>query len=75
MANNSITLTVTGVLGPGLAITSQVFGGVKAVEFLVDQGIIRITKSNGVPFDIAYVPPTATITYTISGAVGTVAIS
>jgi hypothetical protein len=67
-------VTVTSVAGPGLAVTSQVFNNVTDVDFQLGNGTIALTLSDGRVFSVSY-SPVATVTYTISGSVATIAIS
>lgn len=66
------TLTVTGVVGPALAVTAQVFTGVKS--FLIDTQKEILTVVTDRISDISIAAAT-TITVTVSGSDYTVTIS
>ena len=70
----SANVTITGKTGPAFTLTSKVFTGARQVLCLVDQSIIRIVQLDGTITDFDYTGM-ATVTYTISGAVASVAFS
>ena len=70
------TVTITGVLGPGLSVTSQVFTGVTGLNFNIKDNTIEIIQAELAEkhtfFDY---DATATVTYTISGDAATITIT
>lgn len=70
------TVTITGVLGPGLEVTSLEFTGVTGLNFNIKDNTIEIIQAEEAQkhtfFDY---DETATVTYTISGNHATVTIS
>lgn len=71
-------ITVTGTLGPALAVTSLVFNNVQALDFKLVKGILEITYEDPIGntritnFDLTLV---TTVTYTISSGIATVVAS
>jgi hypothetical protein len=67
-------VTITAKTGAGQQLTSKVFTGVKTIHFNLEENIIRLKLNDNKIIDFDY-NGVATITYTISGQVATVAIS
>jgi hypothetical protein len=70
----SANVTVTAPLGPGNTVASKLFSGCKAVNLDVDKEMFYVTDAKGVVHDFEY-DTIATLTWSISGAVATVAVS
>lgn len=67
------TVTITGVLGPGQAVTSQVYLGVTSLNFHIKDNTIEIVqaeKSTFFDYDA-----TATVTYTITDDTAAITIA
>jgi hypothetical protein len=75
-AEKTCTVTITGTLGPGLAVTSLVFTEVTAVDFEMKRNVICITQAykaqKNTYFDYS---ATATVTYVITGNNAVITIS
>lgn len=67
------TATVTGKVGPGLTLTTQVYNNVTSLEFKPVEGTLRIVSDLGISYIDIY--DDTTITYTVSSHVITVAVS
>ena len=69
-------LTITGVLGPGIEVTSQVFPGISDLNFSFKDNTIDVVEQSKAQkhtvFDYA---ETATVTFTISGDTATITIA
>lgn len=61
------TATVTGVAGPALTVSAQVFTNVSAVKFDCINNIVTLSLENGIEQEIAITAAT-TITATKSGS-------
>lgn len=69
------TLTITGTTGPGQAVTSQAFTDVVNVEVDFNRNVLKVTRSGAggiVYYDYSAL---ATVTWTISSGVSTLAFS
>jgi len=67
-------VTVTALAGPSKQSTSVLHSAVTKIIFDLDHDTFELTLSDGRPINFDY-NDTATVTYTISGAIATVAIS
>ncbi len=72
MPNNNIT--VTSVAGVAQAVTATVFNNVKGLNFDFVHEVLFIDTGNKV-VEVSLSPPIATVTYTVSSNVATVAVS
>lgn len=68
------TVTVTGTMGPGLTVTSQVFTEVTSFTIDAVNNLIKINAGDGRVVDIS-VAAAATVTATKSGSAWTLTIS
>ena len=70
------TVTITGVLGPGLEVTSLVFIGVTSLNFHIKDNTIEIVQAEKAEKSTFFdYDETATVTYTITGDSAVVVIA
>jgi hypothetical protein len=67
-------LTITAPVGPGDTVTSLVLNGVKSIKFDMANEVIEVVKDDGQILYFEY-ETIATVTYSISGEVATIAVS
>ena len=65
--------TVTGDIGPGRQVTSQVLTGVTDIDFDINQQTLKITCNQGNPCYDLYT--LTTVTYTVSSHVVTLTVT
>lgn len=76
MIEKFATVTITGVLGPGIAVTSQVFTNVSEINFQIKRNCIDIVQEDKAQKHTTFdYNATATVTYTISGVNATITIA
>jgi hypothetical protein len=68
------TVTVTGVVGAGVALTAGVFPDITAVDFDTVNNVLSLTGPNGVVVNVSITAAT-TITATKSGSTYTFTVS
>lgn len=73
MPNKVINATVTGTAGPGLAVTAQVFSGIRSFK-ADDQNMLELVESDGTVLNISIAAAT-TFTVVVSGGNYTVTVS
>lgn len=72
----SIAATVTGVNGPGVAVTATVFTGVATMLLnATNAELLTLTFTDGRPPAVISIAAATTFTVTISGAAYTVTVS
>lgn len=67
-------LTITAPQGPGGSVSALVLNGIKQISFKMDKEVIEVVESGGRITYFEY-ETIATVTYTISGEVATIAVS
>lgn len=71
----SMTVTVTGVIGPGFTVTSLVFTEVQKISFDMVENVITLWKDGNRIIRAFDYNATTTVTYSISGSAASVTIS
>lgn len=66
-------ITITSVIGPGLAITAAAFQGIKSVTFDLERQVL--TVYTGLKTLDVSLSSITTVTYTISSGVATIVVS
>ena len=76
---SSANTTITGQIGPGQTITSQLFPNTSSIKFDITANVIEVrwTPAGKATGQIAYIEYSniATVTYTISAGVATITVS
>jgi hypothetical protein len=76
MANAApAVVTVTSTTGPGQSVTAQVFRDVVNVEVDFNRNVIKLTRSGSAGIQYFDFSAIATVTFTVSGGISTLAFS